>query len=1541
MKAGFFLVVFFVFSGFAFGQFGDEVRITGESVYSAWDVFSVDLDGDLDLDVLSAAGNGQISWFENLGGGLFAMQKDISYEANVARSVCAADLDGDGDNDVISSSISDHKIAWYKNLGNGFFGTQQVVSITCYEPYKVCTADLDEDGDIDILAASYLNDNIVWFENSGTGTFGSQQIIGTGLNGAWDVYACDYDNDGDFDVFSVSIFDNKFALFENSGGANFAPVSIISTALNNPRSIYSIDVDGDGDEDLLTASNNDNKIAWYSNLGGGNLGAQQIITTSLSGAWSVSAADLDNDGDNDVMACGFLADNIVWFENSGTGTFAPAQTITAQVNAPKSFASGDLNNDGHIDIISAGTGDHRVAWYQNSGSGSFGTQKRLTTLTEGVTQIFMADLDGDNLSDIISASQWDNRLSWFKNLGFGEFGNQIIISSTAMAAYAVTAADIDADGDNDIILGTNGDYSIKWYENSGSGTFGAPQVISAAVNNLMSITVTDLDSDGDLDILTASQGDSKLARYENLGGGIFGPQVIISTIVFGPTSVQATDLDGDFDIDVVATSASDYKVYWFENVGSLIFTDHLISTSAQNPRFIFLADLDNDLDQDILCASRNDDKVAWYENSGTGVFSSEQIISVQADWACHVSAIDFDEDGDLDVFSASELDNKIAMYENFGDGTFGPQLVISTLSVGASLVTPNDIDQDGDQDILCTGRTDGKISFHSNMLYSPRQIRGEVFFDEDEDGYRDSTEGGFGLISVQTDPLNAFPYTYSSGTYVFNLDTGVSELFTVQPVLPQYWTITSDSLFYTVLVDSEFIIADSLDFGLHPDTVINVLNSELVGEFSSCNSNITYCISLKNIGTTTPSGVLHLKLDNSLTYLDCVFPPDSISGQNLYWSYDSLFYFSFKSICLSVQTPDFNSMGDTLCSVLKISVLDSLGNLEYETSDTLNQILVCAYDPNDKISDPSGVDSLGYIPLGTEYLEYTIRFQNTGTDTAHNVVIKDFLDTNLDWQSLVPLASSHAFQLYVNQFGEMTFTFLDIMLPDSNINEPFSHGFIKYGINIDSNVVSGSSILNTAFIYFDENPAVITNTKINTIFDCISVLENTSIETAYCEGDSINGEVLQLPSSVEFSWSLAGLHDTTGSVFKYPIDTSGLFEMHLETVTSFCSQDSMVEILIYSQIPLQTLPAVDLCIGDSVLVFSQYKYSSGIYYDTLVAINGCDSIVSLEVFSFVPPPVQYLPDAFICDGDSVLIFGNYQNQAGTYQDTLQTILGCDSISTKLLIVWSSPTSILPSNYICSGDSLMIFDQYQNISGTFYDSLQTIHGCDSTLVMELFVLPNYQLNEGVSEICFGDSLLIFGVYHFLSDVYYDTLQSINGCDSILSKQLNVLPLPSVNFNTLSQDTLCIYSSPITISANPAGGNYSGNGVTSNQFNPSIAGQGTHYIYYNYTDVLGCSAIDSAKVFVDACLGIDPLTSYTISIYPNPFKDYTTINFGQELTGNHSVYIYDLLGQVVYSIDNIKGNQLEIQRNKLNSGVYIFSLFDATIGQEVYTTKLIVE
>ncbi|HLG35114.1 MAG TPA: T9SS type A sorting domain-containing protein, partial [Bacteroidia bacterium] len=143
-------------------------------------------------------------------------------------------------------------------------------------------------------------------------------------------------------------------------------------------------------------------------------------------------------------------------------------------------------------------------------------------------------------------------------------------------------------------------------------------------------------------------------------------------------------------------------------------------------------------------------------------------------------------------------------------------------------------------------------------------------------------------------------------------------------------------------------------------------------------------------------------------------------------------------------------------------------------------------DPNEKHVSPNG------DVISGSWLTYTIFFQNTGNDTAYSVFILDTMDANLDMNTFQPIAASHSYYTYIQDGNAVKFDFPNIMLVDSNANEPLSHGWVSYRIKSNTGLSNGTNLNNTAYIYFDFNSAVITNTTVTVIDNGVSVGEINS-----------------------------------------------------------------------------------------------------------------------------------------------------------------------------------------------------------------------------------------------------------------------------------------------------------------------------------------------------------------------------------------------------------------------------------------------------------------
>jgi len=153
------------------------------------------------------------------GQGTFGTMHVILEMGDYANGIFLADVDGDNDMDVFSATPYINEVAWFENLdGQGTFGSKNIITNTLSKPFAVYVEDLDNDGDNDVLATSVdaFGGEVVWFENlDGLGTFSSKKSIDDNLVFPRDVYAADIENDGDMDVFIADQNSNTIAWYEN------------------------------------------------------------------------------------------------------------------------------------------------------------------------------------------------------------------------------------------------------------------------------------------------------------------------------------------------------------------------------------------------------------------------------------------------------------------------------------------------------------------------------------------------------------------------------------------------------------------------------------------------------------------------------------------------------------------------------------------------------------------------------------------------------------------------------------------------------------------------------------------------------------------------------------------------------------------------------------------------------------------------------------------------------------------------------------------------------------------------------------------------------------------------------------------------------------------------------------------------------------------------------------------------------------------------------------------------------------------------------
>jgi hypothetical protein len=621
---------------------------------------------------------------------------------------------------------------------------------------------------------------------------------------------------------------------------------------------------------------------------------------------------------------------------------------------------------------------------------------------------------------------------------------------------------------------------LKIDHSDGEVVAGGSSHVTAGTNYGGSIARLDVDENG---LLTAV-GHDMLIRYDQGLQPVWG----ISGGFFYDPKGLAVNIDGS---GMALTAES---IIAFSPSGEIQFIKEFPGSFGSGSAMIKTAN------EDLLIAGQRVDGTFWL----SGINELAEVL-----WTSDLG----DPGAWNELHDMTQLTNgSIAMV-----ATTGPplklQLIISDVNGAGSCAEPGDSPlllsvPPPATDTVYFGQTGFGSSFHealvpttSNVLFQNyfecssgiNNVGGSVYLDENENGDHDVSEPVLPGRMVQLLPDNIFTWSDLSG-YIFIV--GQYGAYQIVHDPGPFWSLSEGANGYSFQFTENDTSFTDLDLGYVPLVDTTVVVVSIAGGQLSCNSITQQFLTIQNLGTTAPDVVVALEFDPMLNYQSAQPEPDSIVGGNtIYWHINSLPYLSDEVISIQFLSPGQGSMGDTLDLSANIyENVDGMG-LQQITSKTSSTVVTCAYDPNYKHVDPPGEGSAGGISAETEWLTYTVHFQNTGTDTAINVMILDQLSANVHPSSIEILGHSHEMTGFsISSGGSMEFHFDGIMLPDSGADQLGSQGFIQYKVQMLTDLPVGTQIINDAGIFFDQHPPVITNTVINTIRDCTVEQPDLTIE---------------------------------------------------------------------------------------------------------------------------------------------------------------------------------------------------------------------------------------------------------------------------------------------------------------------------------------------------------------------------------------------------------------------------------------------------------------
>jgi uncharacterized repeat protein (TIGR01451 family) len=927
-------------------------------------------------------------------------------------------------------------------------------------------------------------------------------------------------------------------------------------------------------------------------------------------------------------------------------------------------------------------------------------------------------------------------------------------------------------------------------------------------------------------------------------------------------------------------------------------------------------------------------------------------------------------------------------------------------------------------------------------------IAGKIYFDLDSDCTIDNTDSLNSNLPVTISTTSNIwlqtSYTMD-GTYSFSsLPTGTYKLNLNPFNLPTISSCNQSNIKYITL--SSFAprsLTNDLALVCNP-AIPNLKTKSIVptglvfpGQIHRLNVHLdglhyTYqptCSSLPILGgtvTLTLSGPVTIEssTEGSLT--------PTVNGNVLTYTVTDFNNMPYDPFKLKLKTDTTATADDVIC--VHVNILPD--QADADTSD--NEYDFCysvfnSYDPNEKEVFPKNVPP-GYV----DWLTYTIHFQNTGNAPAFNIRLKDTLDTNLDLSTFEFRDASHAASTNLNG-RVLTVRFNNIMLPDSTSDLEGSMGYFQYRIKPKPNLADGIKVKNKARIYFDYNTAIITNTTEN-LFTCIS---NVQQSFTICNGDSVQvgnhwydesgtysdtlQNVLNCDSIItttvnkiiiDTALSLNGItiQAVAGYVnyqWKICLDTANINGANTNTFTPTQSGNYAVTITAQNActatstcetvcLPSNTQQSFTFCNGDSVQVGNLWYYNSGTYIDTLQTSLGCDSIITTTVneiiidntltlngtsiqaiagyvnyewkncadnsimngengSAFTPTqsgnyavtitaqntctatstcetvclPSNTQQSFTFCNGDSVQVGNHWYSNSGTYIDTLQTSLGCDSIITttvnEIIIdntLTLNGTSIqaiagyvnyewknCADNSIMNGENGSAFTPTQ--SGNYAVTITAQNACTAISVCTaICITSNTQQNVSL---CDGDSILVGNQWYSNAGIYVDSLITSMTCDSIITSYVNVFVIDTalsiINDSIIAQSGYTLYKWKDC--ANDSTLQSSSSNVFVAEYNGSFK--------VTITDLNNCDMTTSCVDILTTAIQTE-ISENDIMMMPNPAHDELYLRIGKFNRAMVKVNIQDLSGRTV------------IQSSELSSGFYAKKYDVSSLSRGIYLMQI---
>lgn len=1006
------------------------------------------------------------------------------------------DFDGDGDIDIFYQEWGPN---WFLVKNDETKFTIKSLGELGYDNPEIWSGDYNNDGKSDIyikFESSGLNDSIsiLEFENdniaSNIGIFGSDiysdyQLADINADNALEIFGIDKDNE----VMNVIFLDS-------------IEISTIHT-IDNIKDAYNLDVannlldfDGNGTLDLIYHDNGFSQGNYlYCIYDIESIDNQETtIIDSFERSISTLFFDIDTDGDLEVIievSGEFFLYNSDGINISATPikfnetfdyvdvlhletnleTKKQLYTIDASnkivlaeitVNSDTSvsydvltdFNSSspgevnrvivtDVNLDGFDDLLYHSNGSGiEVAVMYNNGDGSYSEREVIIDHIIFPRYVHFEDFNNDDIIDIAFYSIRTGDFVILQNIN-GKFTE--VYRYDGDHHYVFYVSDFNQDGFKDLVIMQSSDdpdydYKLEGLKNNNGENFEFVEFDNSDTDFLFN--VADFDNDGSTEFVHRSYNSEKVT----IGHIIDNELQVVEQTSIGPfRESKHFDLDDDGDLEFIAVNVDfqadvfNIQIYDY-NSSSIQFdlvaktNDFSFSNSSTIPEDFIYFDYNNDGYDDLITYKNNssgfEGPVNLYEYNGTTLEYRGELINY----------IDFDNTLNLRDYIYLDTKDGINRYLVLADGAY--------------YILNGD---DYANVTLCT------------------------FLDENENDQKDGNESYVSSTELKfTDGQNnTYSYiTNESGctTAQLNEDTYYLELNPISCLNDN----VNDSIEIELNTQYEFPLVINNEEG--------EVSADITRAHTRCSFNSTYWIQVFNNTCSNFSGTLDVFIEENSTDIVPILGGELIEPNTLRYVIEELPIGGKMKFEANIKMPN----ADFLDEDLEDSYLLVDMNGDEISSETLKYHLHCEFDPNNKSISPDRTAGYGEQYILDEDLEYLIRFENVGIDSAINIKVLDRISDNLDLETIDIISASHPYRYTLNKVTRLlTVYFDDIYLPDNKTDEPGSHGFFKFKIRPIEGLPNFIDIDNEALIYFDFNPPIYTNKTQSTYISDLSLVSTT------------------------------------------------------------------------------------------------------------------------------------------------------------------------------------------------------------------------------------------------------------------------------------------------------------------------------------------------------------------------------------------------------------------------------------------------------------------